>query len=113
MTLASIVGDAGVERRWTLGRAGVGLGVGAEADMIWQTLERTDATRVAAAGYPTTQRYAGLAPGPVALARLRVQLALRMWIELAARGGVLFPQLTAGLGGVWTVRAGIGAGVQF
>jgi hypothetical protein len=111
--LASIGGDAVVERRWALGSFGLGLGLGAEADVIWQTLERTDAVRVAAAGYPTTQRYTGLAPGPVAVARLRARMGMSTWVELAARGGVLFPEMGGSPGELWTVRAGVGAGVQF
>ncbi len=114
VTLASLDVDIGVERRWTLGAFGLaGLGFGAEADGIWQTVDRADAMRVAAAGYPTTQRYVGLAPGPVAMARLRASLGVRTWIELGARGGVLFPELSDGVGPMWTVRAGVGAGVRF
>jgi hypothetical protein len=113
VTLASLGGDVGVERRWTLGSVSLGLGVGAAADVIWQSLERTDAAQVAAAGYPTSQRHIGLAPGPVALAHFRVPIGLRAWIEVAARGGVLFPELSGGLGALWTGRAGVGGGVQF
>jgi len=111
--LASIGGDAVVERRWALGAFGLGLGLGAEADVIWQTLERTDAARVAAAGYPTTQRYTGLAPGPVAVARLRAWIGLSTWLELAARGAVLFPEMGGGPGALWTASTGVGAGLQF
>jgi hypothetical protein len=113
VTLTSLGGDASVERRWSLYPFGLGLGLGAEADVISQTLVRTDAARVAAAGYPTVQRYVALAPGPIALARFRLPIGPRMWVELAARGGVLFPELSAGVGELWTVRAGVGAGLQF
>jgi hypothetical protein len=112
-TLASFGGDVGVERRWTLGSVGLGLGLGAEADVIWQTLDRADAARVAAAGYPTIQRHVGLAPGPIALAHIRMPIGLRTWMELATRGGVLFPELSEGLGELWTWSAGVGAGVKF
>ena len=110
VTLRSVGGDALVERRWSQGAVSFGLGVGAEADVIWQTLERTDAARVAAAGYPTTQQYTGLAPGPIASAHLRLAIGASAWVELAARGGVLFPQMS---GDLWTVRAGVGTGMQF
>jgi hypothetical protein len=113
VTLRSIGGDAVVERRWGLSALSLGLGAGAEADVIWQSLERTDAARVAAAGYPTAQQFRGLAPGPVAVAHLRAPVGSSAWIELAARGGVLFPEMSGGPGGVWTARAGLGAGMQF
>jgi hypothetical protein len=93
--------------------ASLGLGLGAEADVIWQTLDRADSARVAAAGYPTIQRYVGLAPGPIALAHIREPIGLRTWVELAARGGVLLPELSGGLGEMWTWRAEAGVGVQF
>jgi len=113
VTLASIETELTAERRWALGPVGFGAGLGGEADVIWQTLERTDAARVAAAGYATTQSSAGLAPGPIAVARLRVSLGLRTWIEVAARGGILFPELSEGATGMWIARAGVGAGVNF
>ncbi len=113
VTLASVGGDATVERRWTRGPFVVGLGLGGETDVIWQTLERADAARVAAAGYPTTQRYVGAAPGPAAVVHVRALTGRSAWVELAARGSVLFPELNGGTGELWTLRAGVGAGVQF
>jgi hypothetical protein len=112
-TLASLGCDVGLQRRWTIGSVGLGFGLGAEADVIWQTLDRADSARVAAAGYPTIQRYVGLAPGPIALAHIREPIGLRTWVELAARGGVLLPELSGGLGEMWTWRAEAGVGVQF
>jgi hypothetical protein len=113
VTLESIETELTAERRWALGPVTFGAGLGGEADVMWQTLERTDAVRVAAAGYATTQRNVGLAPGPIAVVRLRVDLGFRTWIEAAARGGVLFPELSDGATGMWIVRAGVGAGVKF
>ena len=113
VTLKSIGGDVLVQRRWTLGALSLGLGLGAEADVIWQTLVRTDAARVAAAGYQTTQQYTGLAPGPIASAHLRLAIGASAWVELAARGGVLFPRLSADPADMWTARVGIGTGMQF
>ena len=112
----SVSGDEAVcedERRWALGPLGLSLGAGARADGIRQNLQRTDAARVAAAGYPTTQEFTGLAPGPVALAHLRVPIGPTAWIELTAQGGVLFPTEESGLGALWTASAGLGTGVQF
>lgn len=111
--LTSIGLDAVLERRWRLGRLSLGAGVGGEYDVIWQTLDRTDAARVAAAGYPTTQSYSGSAPGPIGVLRLRMPLGQAVWVEAAVRGGVLFPSFDGGVGELWTVRAGIGAGVAF
>ncbi len=109
--LASLGADAEIERRWRLGPLVLGLGVGAEGDVIWQTLERSDAARVA--GYPTTQKFTGFAPGPIVAAHLRAPLWQGTWVELSARGGVLFPDLGAGVGELWTVRAGLGVGIEF
>jgi hypothetical protein len=112
-TLRSIGADAIVEHRWALGPLSLGLGAGPEAEVIWQTLERTDAARVAAAGYPTTQHYTGLAPGPVGVARLRVGVGRTAWIEIAGRAGVLFPQMQDGTGAMWTARGDVGTGIAF
>jgi hypothetical protein len=111
--LASIGGDAAIERRWSLEPFVLSLGVGAEGDVFWQTLERTDAARVAAAGYPTTQHYTGFAPGPIALTRLRAPLGASPWVEIALRGGVLFPNFGDGVGALYTARAGVDTGIDF
>jgi hypothetical protein len=113
VTLQSIGADAVVEHRWAIGPVTLGLGAGPEADVIAQTLVRTDAARVAAAGYPTTQHHSGLAPGPVGVARLRVGLGRSAWIEMGARGGVLFPETQDGRSALWTGRAEIGTGIAF
>ncbi len=113
VTLSSLGGDAVLERRSRLGPLGIGLGLGAEAEVFRQSLERTDAARVAAAGYPTTQHYVGFAPGPLALARLRVPLGQSTWVELTARGGVLFANFNGTLGPFWTTSVSAGAGLDF
>ncbi len=53
------------------------------------------------------------APGPIALARLRALLGQSAWVELSARGGVLFAAFDGSLGQLWTVRVGAGAGLDF
>ena len=111
--LTSFGGDAAIEHRWLVGPLAIWLGMGAEGDVFWQSLQRTDAARVAAAGYPTTQHYTGFAPGPIALARVRVPLGQIAWVELSPRGGALFPSFGDGLGVLWTARVGAGAGVTF
>jgi hypothetical protein len=113
VTLASAGAAAVVERRVALGPLGLSLGAGARADVIRQNVERTDAGRVAAAGYPTTQQFTALAPGPVALAHLRAPIGPTVWIELTAQAGVLFPHEESGAGAVWTASAGLGTGLQF
>ncbi|HEX3770520.1 MAG TPA: hypothetical protein VHV30_06645, partial [Polyangiaceae bacterium] len=114
VTLVSLGASAVVERRWALGPLELSLGAGARADVLRQNLERTDAARVAAAGYPTTQQFTGLAPGPVGLAHLRAALGPTVWIELTAQGGVLFPQDEDGSrAALWTASAGVGTGVRF
>jgi hypothetical protein len=111
--LASLGGDATLEHRWGQQPIVFGLGVGAEGDVFWQTLERTDAARVAAAGYPTTQHYTGFAPGPIGVARLRAMLGASPWVEVSGRGGVLWPSFGDGVGALWTVRAGVDTGMDF
>ena len=111
--LTSLGGDVVFERRWRVGPLGLGLGVGAEGDVFWQSLERKDAARVAAAGYPTTQYYAGFAPGPMAMLHMRLPLGQSPWVEASAQGGVLFPSFGDSLGELWTARFGVGAGLDF
>jgi hypothetical protein len=113
VSLWSIGGDASLEHRWAAGPLTLGLGAGAEVEVIEQTLERTDAARVAAAGYPTVQHYRGLAPGPVGVARLRLGIGRSVWIEMAARGSVLFPEMQDGTDAMWTARGAIGSGMSF
>ena len=49
--------DAVVDVRVPLGMASLALGGGVEADTFWQSLARTDAARVAAAGTRASRRY--------------------------------------------------------
>jgi hypothetical protein len=109
----AIGADAFVERRFPFQEVSVGAGVGGEVDVFWQSLERTDAARVAAAGYPTTQSFRGVAAGPVGRLQLRWSVTPATWLELSARSGALFANLEGSIGALWTVRAGIGAGLGF
>ncbi len=111
--LSSLGGDATLERRWRAGAWTLGLGGGGEADVVWQTVTRADAARVAAAGYATTQKYVALAPGPVLEGRVRLELTPVLWAELGVRGSVLFPELNGSVGPVWGAHAGLGIGVSF
>ncbi len=113
VTLESFGLDAIGERRVSLGLFAVGLGAGAEADVLAQNLQRTDAARVALADYPTTQSLTGLACGPVARAHLQLRITPVTWLDLSLRGGALFANVEGGLGALWTARAGLGAGVSF
>jgi caspase domain-containing protein len=111
--LTALGGDATLERRWRAGGWTAGLGGGVEADVIGQMLTRTDAARVAAGGYPTTEHYEALAPGPIVAARLRLGITQALWAELGLRGAVLFPELDGTVGPLWTVEGGVGVGVSF
>lgn len=111
--LTALGGDATIERRRRAGDWTLGLGGGAEADVIWQTLTRTDAARVALAGYPTTQGYVALAPGAVVEARVRLRLTPVFWGEIGARGSLLFPELDGAVGALWGAHAGVGIGASF
>jgi hypothetical protein len=44
---------------------------------------------------------------------LRAPLGPRAWLELTARGGVLFADFGGGVGELWTARVGAGAGLAF
>lgn len=118
-TAASNVGvtsvglEATIERRWRLGTPVLAVGAGAAADLVWQRVERVDAARVAEAGYPTATTYEALAPGPVAVARLRVPLGTTTWVEAAVRAELLFADFGATLGADWVVTGGLNAGVSF
>jgi hypothetical protein len=111
--LTSLGASTWIERRWHLEPFGFALGAGVEGDVFQQSLERTDAARVGAAGYLTTQVHVGFAPGPIATAHARLPMGPAFWIELTARGGVLFANFGSGLGALWTARAGLAAGVDF
>jgi hypothetical protein len=113
VTVDAVGADAFLDRRVPFGEVSAGIGVGGEADVFWQSLQRTDAARVAAAGYPTTQSFTGLAAGPVARLHLRWSVTTATWLELSARSGALFANLEGGVGALWTVRAGMGAGLSF
>jgi hypothetical protein len=113
VTVESLGGDVGMERRASVGPLGLGVGLGAEADDLWQSLERTDAARVGAAGYPTTQHYTGLASGPIARAHVRTAVTPGTWAEVSVSGGVLMASFEGSLGALWTARAGVGMGVSF
>jgi hypothetical protein len=111
--LSALDGDATAERRWRTSAWTFGLGGGGEAEVVWQTLTRTDAAQVAAAGYPTTQRYAAFAPGPVVEGRARYGITSALWAELGLRGSLLFPELDGTVGPLWVFHAGAGVGASF
>jgi hypothetical protein len=111
--LSMLGGEATLERRFRLGAPTLGVGLGVAADVIWQTLERTDATAVMMAGYSGTTSHMALASGPVGVARLRLPLGKALWVEAAAHGGVLFTGFDGSPGALWTVSGGLGAGVGF
>jgi hypothetical protein len=111
--VTTLGGNATIERRWRTGAWTFGLGLGGEADVVWETLTRNDAARLAAAGYPTTQRYDALAPGPLVEGRVRLGITPRVWTELGLRGSVLFPDLGGSVGALWGASAAVGVGVSF
>jgi hypothetical protein len=106
-------GEATIERRLRLGGPVLGLGLGAEADAVWQTLDRTDAARVALAGYATSVSHTAFAAGPVAVVRFHVPLTRVLWAEAAAHGGVLVSSFDGAPGALWTASAGLGVGFDF
>jgi hypothetical protein len=112
-TLQSFGGDAMVERRGVVGSLWIGAGAGFEAEAFWQQLERSDAARVAAAGYPTTQRFSGRAFGPAARVHAQVPLTSTTWLDVSLRGAVLAANLEGSLGALWIAGIGLGAGASF
>jgi hypothetical protein len=111
--IVSVGLQATVEHRWRLGSALLLLGAGAAADVIHQHVRRADAARVSAAGYPADFDFAALAPGPTAAATVRVPVGTTAWMEVAARGELLFPQFDGRPGPLWSLLGGIGTGVAF
>ena len=84
---SSLGASAMLERRWRAGLWTARVGAGGELDVDWQTLERTDAARVAAAGYPTTQSFSALAPGPAALVERSASTSgANVWAEAIGAG---------------------------
>jgi hypothetical protein len=111
--VASVGLDAALERRWRLGGPILSVGAGAAVDFVSQRVQRTDAAVVAAAGYPTTQSYGAVAPGPIVFARLRVPVGTIPWIEMSARGELLLPELDGRVSPVWTGVGSVGTGFSF
>jgi hypothetical protein len=90
-----IGGDARFERRFALGGLGLRVGLGPRASLVAQRLDRTDAARVALAGYPTRQSFRALAWGGDVAVGARVALGggfalgadLEGWLLFADAGG--------------------------
>lgn len=113
VTLHELGLDLTIERRWRAGGLTLGLGGGGEASVVWQSLTRTDAGPVGAAGYPTTQSFTALAAGPLLEARLRFSFTPALWSEIGVRAAVVFPELDGAVSPVWSLHAGAGVGVSF
>jgi hypothetical protein len=106
-------GDLTLERRWRTGPWTFGLGFGADAQVIWQRVTRQDASRVSAAGYPTSQLYDAFAPGPEVDGRVRLSFGPRLWADAALTGSVLWANMGGSSGPLWGGSLGLGAGVSF
>ena len=111
--LDTLGGEATLERRWRKGPWTLSLGGGAEVDLVWEKLTRTDAAIVALAGYSTTHSYEALAPGPLLVARGRYSFTPKLWTELSVRGSLLIPELDGSVGALWGGQLGAGVGMSF
>ena len=113
VTISQVCFEATLERRFRLGGPVLSLGAGAATDFTWQRVERSDAARVAIAGYPTVATFTAFAAGPLVVARLRLPLGTRMWMEGALRGELLATNFGASLGPLWVTTASAGMGFSF
>jgi hypothetical protein len=113
VTLKSVGLDAVVERRARLGPWTFGLGAGLEGRYLHESLVRTDAAEVGAGGYATTSHDSALAPGALLEGHLRLALPSSTWLEVGARGALLFPQLDGTVGLFPDVRVNLGLGTSF
>jgi hypothetical protein len=111
--IVSVGLQATAERRWRVGSVWLTFGLGAAAEIVQQHVERVDAARVSAAGYQAALDYLAFAPGPTGLASLRVPMGTAAWVEIAARGELLFPRLDGSPGLLWSVLGGVGGGISF
>jgi hypothetical protein len=104
---------ARVEYRMPLGPVKLRFGIGPEAEVIGQTLKRTDGTEVARAGYSTQQSYTAFAWGGGAIAGLRIPLGQWFWADVSGRGSMLAANLGTSVGGLWTAGGDVGVGFNF
>lgn len=112
VNLESVGLEATGELRVALAGSIAAVGIGAAADVVHQHVRRIDAGR-AAPQFPTAFDFTAFAPGPVAEGRLRRRLGMQAWIELTARGELLFPELDGTPSAVWALLGGLGAGATF
>ena len=112
--IVSLEVDATIERRWrSTSGAALSIGAGVAAESLWQRVERTDAARVAAGGYATSASYRAIAIGPVVVARGRLPIGTAYFVEAAIDGGMLVADFDGTAGALWTIGAGLGAGISF
>ncbi len=105
--------DGLLEKRLRLGASTLRLGAGTRLVGNLQTLRRTDADRLALAGYVGERTFRGLAGGAHALAGFRAPLGMRAWIELDARGELLAGMIEDTLRPIWSAGLGASTGLSF
>jgi hypothetical protein len=105
--------QATIEWRSPLNGPVLALGTGAATDFVWQRVERSDAARVAAAGYPTTSVFTAGAFGPIGVVRIRVPLDTTAWIEASVRAEILLARFEDTLGFDWATIGSLGTGASF
>jgi hypothetical protein len=105
--------QATLERRWRIGGPVLSLGAGGAADFVAQRVTRSDAALVSLGGYPTASTFDALAAGALAVARLRLPLGTRTWVEASVRGEMLFADFSGSVSPLWAGIGTVGAGLSF
>ncbi len=112
-TVRSIGFDALLERRARAGPFVLRVGLGPSVAGLLQTLTRTDADRLALAGYEGAREFRGVAVGGRAALGARLEVWGRAFLELEARGDLAAARLDGGTVAVGGAAMGLGAGTTF
>jgi hypothetical protein len=105
--------DGAVERRVPIGAGTLRVGAGPRGVGILQTLRRTDAARLARAGYRSDRDFQSVAVGFHGLVALRLPMTTSTWLEVDARGDVLAGKIDERAAALWSVGGGATFGVTF
>ncbi len=105
--------DGLAEVRSTLGPLLLRAGIGPRVLALVRTVVRTDAERLALAGYDTERRFRGMALGGHARAGARIPFGARLWLELDVHGELLGIRFGGELVPTWSAGGGAAVGVSF
>lgn len=112
-TVSWLGAEAIAEVRSRLGDVTLRAGAGPRVVALVQSLRRTDAARLALAGYDSEQRFRGATLGGHVLLGARLALGSRTWVDLDARGELSGLRMQGSLAATWTAGIGTAVGMSF